>query len=84
METGTTFIKDGRTYRIKSKRQQNLQAFKSGMSFRGKAMNFDFRDSTGHLIPKEKLYQPLYIKKCEECSFRLICNGCSSCGECEG
>ena len=82
METGTTFIKDGKEYRIKSKSQQNLQAFKSGMSFRGKPVSFDFRDSSGRLIPKEDLYQPCFVKKCEECSFRLLCNGCSSCGGC--
>ena len=82
METGTTFIKDGKEYRIKSKGQQNLQAFKSGMSVRGKPVSFVFRDSSGQLIPKEDLYQPHFVKKCEECSFRLLCNGCSSCGGC--
>jgi len=84
METGTVFIKDGNTYRIRSKQQQNLKAFKSGMTYQGKPMNFELKDAFGQLIPKEHLYVPHFIKKCEECSFRIICNGCSNCGGCEG
>ena len=84
METGTTFIKDGRVYKIRNKQQQNLQAFKSCMTFRGKEMDFALKDSSGQLIAKENLYVPQYVKKCEECSFRILCNGCSNCGGCEG
>ena len=84
METGTVFIKDGREYRIRSKQQQNLQAYKSGMTFQGRPMRFELKDSFGRLIPEEDLYVPRYAKKCEECSFRILCNGCSNCGGCEG
>ncbi|MBO7674483.1 MAG: DUF5131 family protein [Atopobiaceae bacterium] len=84
METGTTFIKDGKTYNIRSKQLQNEQAFKSGMSYQGKPMRFELRDGFGHPIPKEELYVPHYVKKCETCSFRMLCNGCSDCGHCDG
>ena len=47
-------------------------------------MSFELKDSFGRLIPKEDLYVPRYAKKCEECSFRILCNGCSNCGGCEG
>ncbi len=82
METGTVLIKDGRTYTIRSKQMQNLQAYRSGMSFQGKDMCFELKDSFGFPIPKEDLYVPRYAGKCGTCSFRIICNGCSSCGKC--
>ena len=34
-------------------------------------------DSEGRLICAA------LCKKCEECSFRILCNGCSNCGGCE-
>ncbi len=82
METGTVFIRDGREYRISSKQLQNSQAFRSGLSYPGKPVHFDLRDSLGLPIPAEELYVPHFIKKCEECSFRILCNGCSDCGRC--
>ena len=83
METGTKFIKDGKEYKIKSKQEQNLQAFKSGLTFQGKKMDFILKDENGQIIPKEKLYIPTYIKKCSTCAFKIICNGCSNCGYCQ-
>ena len=82
METGTIFIKDGREYRIESKRLQNLQAYQSGMSYQGKPIHFKMKDESGNPIPEEKLYVPRFISKCETCSFRILCNGCSGCGAC--
>ena len=83
METGTLFIKDGKEYRISSKQLQNQQAFKAGMNYQGKAPRFELKDSFGLPISEEDLYVPYYIKKCDECSFRILCNGCSNCGKCE-
>jgi len=83
METGTVFIKDGNTYRIRSKQQQNLKAFKSGMTYQGKPIIFELKDETGRPI-QENLYVPHFAKKCEECSFKILCNGCFNCGACEG
>ena len=84
METGTVFIKDGREYRIKSKQLQNEQAFKSGMTYQGKKMQFKLKDRFGQPISKETLYVPRYAQKCEECSYKILCNGCFNCGACEG
>ena len=84
METGTTFVKHGKTYTIRSKRLQNEQAFKSGMSYQGKAMQFELKDSLGLPIPPEDLYVPHFVQKCTRCSFRMLCNGCSDCGACDG
>ena len=84
METGTTFVKDGKTYTIRSKQLQNEQAFKSGMSYQGKPLRFELRDSLGMPIPAEELYTPHFVNKCQTCSFKMLCNGCSDCGHCEG
>ena len=83
METGTTFLKDGTNYTIRSKAQQNLQAFKSGMTRQGKPIEFHLYDQLGNPIPKENLYVPYFAEKCRICSFRILCNGCSHCGACE-
>jgi hypothetical protein len=83
METGTVFIKDGKKYRINSKQMQNLQAHKSGMTYQGKEIHFNLVDSFGMSIPEEELYVPHYRKKCDECSFKILCNGCSDCGACD-
>ena len=83
METGTVFIKDGKKYRISSKQVQNLQAYKSGMTYKGKEMHFNLVDGSGNPIPKDKLYVPHFREKCRTCSFRILCNGCSDCGACE-
>ena len=72
----------GAFFFFECKQLQNLQAFKSGLNYQGEAMHFDLRDSRGLPIPEENLYVPHFIKKCEECSFRILCNGCSDCGGC--
>ena len=84
METGTVFIKDGSKFRIKSKQLQNSQATHSGMTFQGKPIHFELKDEYGLPIPPEKLFRPRYARKCNECSFRILCNGCFNCGGCEG
>ena len=63
METGTVFVKDGKTYRIKSKQQQNLQAYKSGMTYQGKSLSFELKDTFGQLITKANLYVPHFVEK---------------------
>ncbi|MBR2760431.1 MAG: hypothetical protein IKD66_04590, partial [Solobacterium sp.] len=57
---------------------------RSGLTFQGKPMEFVLRDSNGSLIPKEQLYVPHWAKKCETCSFHILCSGCFNCGACEG
>ncbi len=82
METGTVFEKDGKTYRIPSKRIQSLQAFKSGLSKSFGKPKFELSSPIGTLFPAET-YTPFYREHCDTCGSRLICNGCSNCGNCE-
>lgn len=82
LETGTVFVKDGKSYTLNDKRQQTRQALRSGMNHRGRPMRFRLVDSWGMPIPPEELYVPHYRKTCEECSMKLVCNGCSDCGKC--
>lgn len=83
METGTIFIKDGRRYTLKSKQLQNSQAYKSGMSYQGKEIRFEFTDALGLSIPEEELYKRQFCEACNECSFKPICNGCNGCPNCK-
>ncbi|MCM1520237.1 MAG: phage Gp37/Gp68 family protein [Lachnoclostridium sp.] len=82
IETGTVFVKEGRTYNIPSKRIQSLQAYKSGLShYNGKPI-FNLIP-TGNSIFGEEAYQPYFRSHCETCGSRLTCNGCSKCGNCD-
>ncbi|HWQ74647.1 MAG TPA: DUF5131 family protein [Syntrophomonas sp.] len=83
IETGTVFIKDGRRYHIPKKSLQSEMAHKSGMNYAGKPIIFQLENEYGP-IPEEALYVPHYRANCERCGNRLICNGCSDCGQCAG
>ena len=85
IETGTVFIKDGRTYHIPDKRVQSQQAYRSGLSYQGRPVEFVLCDAFGREIPQEELYVPHYHPiTCRECASKLTCNGCSDCGKCDG
>lgn len=81
--TGRRFVKDGKTYRIESSELQSNQAYKSGLSYQGKPINFDLKNLLGMPIPRERLYEPFFGEKCRTCTMKPICNGCSRCGKCE-
>lgn len=81
IETGTTYIKDGHRYIIRSKREQSLQAFKSGLSFKGRDINFKLCCSEPSLF-EPSTYAPFFRSHCNTCGSRLTCNGCSNCGAC--
>lgn len=83
IETGTVFIKDGKQYHLPKKALQAEMAYKSGMNFAGKPMEFKLTDRFGDPIPKEDLYVPYFGTNCQKCGSRPICNGCSECGKCE-
>ncbi len=83
IETGTNFIKDGKLYRMPDKRVQSEMAYKSGVSFQGKPMHFKLYDDWGQPIPEENRYIPQFRQRCQTCGSKLICNGCSNCGNCE-
>jgi hypothetical protein len=78
IETGTVFVKDGKTYRIPDKRQQSVQAFRSGLSYQGRPIEFRLQ------IPQLALfeYKPFFREHCATCGSRMTCNGCSNCGAC--
>ena len=83
IETGTVFIKDGRRYYLPKKQVQSEMAYKSGVSFSGKPIEWKLTDPSGNEIPPEKLYVPHYRENCSRCGSKPICNGCSDCGRCE-
>ncbi len=82
LETGTVFIKDGKKYVLNGKRLQTSQALRSGMNYEGRPMRFVLTDSRGRPVPEEKLYVRHFCRNCDECSMKLVCNGCSDCGKC--
>lgn len=85
IETGTLFVKDGRSYRIPNKQVQSRQAFRSGLYYEGRPIHFHLHDRIGFEIAEEDLYHPQYLSSyCKECGSRLRCNGCSGCGQCGG
>ena len=82
IETGTVFIKDGKRYHIPNKQVQSEMAYKSGVNYVGKPIQWKLTDRLGIELPSESLYTPRYRKQCDCCGSRLICNGCSDCGRC--
>ncbi len=81
IETGTIFVKDNKTYRLKSKRLQSNQANKSGLShYNGKPI-FKLTTANGSLFDGPT-YSPHYREDCATCGSRMTCNGCSECGNC--
>lgn len=82
IETGSVFVKDGRSYRLRSKRLQSEQAWKSGLSYRGAELAWELAAPIGFEIPAEELWQPPFYDWCKNCGSRLICNGCVRCNLC--
>ena len=81
--TGRRFVKDGRLYKIEGNGLQSKQAFLSGLSFRGKPIEFKLTDAWGYPLPEEQLYKPFFGERCQTCGMQISCNGCSKCGRCE-
>lgn len=79
-ETGTVFVKDGKTYRMPDKHTQSKMAYRSGLSVPGRAVNYQL-EMPASLLPPEK-YVPVWKKRCRDCGTRIICNGCGECGRC--
>lgn len=82
IETGTTYIKDGKTYHIPSKQLQAKQAYLSHLSFQGKEIEWNLIDDFYNPLDKD-IYIPRFKEHCATCGNRLICNGCSNCGKCK-
>lgn len=83
METGTNFVKDGKTYHMPSKQLQSVMAYKSGLQFEER--HIDFKLTPGEqsgLFGEDNRYEKFFGERCQTCGSRLICNGCSRCGMC--
>lgn len=78
--TGSRFVKDGRLYKLEGSIQTE-QAYKFGLSYKGKPINLKLTDNLGNLLKDDMLYRPYFSKKCETCSMKISCNGCSRCGK---
>jgi protein gp37 len=85
IETGTVFVKDGKTYHIPDKRRQSLQAYKSGLSYQGRPLEFRLHSPEPSLFEATPIetYKPFFRDHCQTCGNRLTCNGCSNCGGCD-
>ena len=82
IETGSVFVKDGHAYRLRSKTLQSEQAWKSGMNYRGRPIDWHLTDPLGLEIPVSELWEPPRMSWCRTCGSQLICNGCVCCGLC--
>ena len=80
--TGRRFVKDGKTYQIEGSELQANQAYKSGLSFKGKPIDFKLTRQLGLSIAETDYYKPYFGEKCQTCGMKIICNGCTRCGKC--
>lgn len=82
IETGTHFVKDGKSYFLERKQLQSQMAWKSGASLSRPPSGFKLTDRLGFEIPEGDLYCATFRDGCTQCGSRPICNGCSNCGRC--
>lgn len=82
IETGSKFIKDGKCYRLNSKSLQSYMAFRSGISYQGRKMEFKLTDPLGFPLGEDELYRKRFKEHCMTCGSLLICNGCAFCSTC--
>lgn len=82
IETGSVLVKDGRAYRLRSKSLQSQQAFKSGMHFIGRPIEWHLTDNLGLPLPRSAWMVPRFRRSCATCGSLAICNGCTNCGQC--
>lgn len=81
--TGRRFVKDGKLYKLEGS-VQSEQAYKSGLSYEGRRIEWHLTDEWGYPIEEERLYRPYFGERCTNCGMRLICNGCSRCRRRDG
>ena len=84
IETGNSFVRDGKQYRIQGKQTQSRLAFETNLNYSGKEIQFHLTGSRGETIPPDRLFVPHFRENCRQCASRQICNGCSDCGRCKG
>lgn len=82
-ETGTNLAVNGELFYIPVKQDQSVQAFFAGLNQKYYDIHFDLKDENGNPIDQSKLYERMFnINNCLFCSNQMMCNGCSSCGNC--
>ena len=83
IETGTVYVKDGKTYHLPDKRLQSRQAHRSGLSHPGRPIRYRLRHPEPTLFddPVPRHTFP-FRDTCANCGSRPTCNGCSGCGAC--
>ena len=82
IETGTVFIKDGRSFHLPDKRVQTAMALKANVNHPGREVNYRLHDPLGFEIAPESLYVAEFSEPCKTCGSRPICNGCARCSHC--
>lgn len=83
IETGTYFIKDGKTFHLPDKSLQSRMAHKSGLQYQGRPIDFKLTGNPqASLFEEEDRYKKFFGQRCQTCGSKLICNGCSKCGLC--
>lgn len=81
-ETGTVYVTDAGTFTISNKDVQREQAYRSGLSWPGRAISWELRMSDGSDIPDNERWVRRFQPHCAHCARKLSCNGCSGCGDC--
>lgn len=83
--TGSTFIMNGRIYRLNGQLLQAQQAYKSGLSCFFKKPEYKLYDPVdGHLLTEEEQLIPVFnTGRCVTCSNLETCMGCVDCGLCK-
>ena len=84
IETGTVFVKEGKSYRIPDKRVQSRQAALSGLSVPGRPVHYKLRHPEGSLFNDPIVRTTWRFRDtCASCGSRMTCNGCSDCSACD-
>ena len=83
IETGNTFIKDGKVHHYKSKKEQSREAFRLGLENEGLPLHFPLKVKEPDLFGSSWHIPYFDPVECAECGSRIICNGCARCGKCK-
>lgn len=84
-ETGNKFLMNGKIYIFKNKFEQSKFALKTGLNFIGKSIQFKLHRDDDLFLNSfgTEVHKKYFKDRCNSCSFKFLCNGCSNCGKCE-
>ena len=85
METGNNFLKNGKLYKFTNKYEQSKFALSTNLNFVGKKIDFKLYRNNDLFLNSfgTEIYKKFFRKRCDSCSFKMLCNGCSNCGKCD-